>query len=515
MRTRFILLAATSIPLLGWFAASGQFAERKQPETPDMSVCRDALANLPFPNNQPTAGVASALRDEKLYQRATQVYLWSLPAVNMQSMKEASERTFGAGYNVFPVWKQRLNAKTIVTTPNSDVIYAMTYLNVGRDGPMVIEIPPQQQGILDDFWQRPIAGPTIAGKFYAGDVGLAGPDKGQGGKFLILPPNYQGRELPGYYVYRSRTNNVFVFWRAFFSNPNDLGPPNRLIAQTRIYPAGRPAQAKAMKFPDASGVPLNMVFPFDSTYFDVLSRFVNSEVEDPSDTDWRGMLAEVGIVKNRQFQPDAHTRSILNAAAQTAFKMARSYVYEDLATQPGGLIYSDRHFVDLTRNNTVDYEWMNRDGRFRDIDLRAAVYSIAYSTSPAMISTTPGQGARYLPAFKDANGQFLVGNNSYVLHLPPNVPAAMFWSVTLYDSLTASGLDNGQPFPSIGARDNPIANADGSTDLYFGPNAPSGKESNWRRTVPGKGFFVMLRLYGPTEAYYNKTWKPGDMTRAN
>jgi hypothetical protein len=157
------------------------------------------------------------------------------------------------------VWKKRLNAKTLVTTPNSDVIYAMSYIDVGKDGPMVIEIPPEQQGILDDFFQGPIAGPTIDGKSYAGDVGLPGPDKGKGGKFLVLPPGYQGSVPEGYYTYRSRTNNVLVFWRAFFKDPADLAPPNKLIEQTKIHPLGKEAESKAMQFPDASGAPVNML----------------------------------------------------------------------------------------------------------------------------------------------------------------------------------------------------------------------------------------------------------------
>jgi len=129
-----------------------------------------------------------------------------------------------------------------------------------------------------------------------------------------------------------------------------------------------------------------------------------------------------------------------------------------------------------------------------------------------MMSAIPGQGARYVTAFKDANGAFLVGDNSYRMHLPPNIPAAIFWSVTVYDSLTASGLDNGQPFPSLNKMDKPVANPDGSTDIYFGPKSP-GQGMNWVATVPGKGFFVILRLYGPTEAYFGKSWKPDDMTQ--
>jgi hypothetical protein len=472
----------------------------------------DQLANVSFPDNQPSQGAAATLNDELLFQRATQVYLWALPAVNLMAMKEGSEKVFGSGYNVFPVWKERLNARTRVTTPNSDVIYAMTYVDVGKDGPLVIEIPPEQQGILDDFFQRPIAGPTIGGRFYAGDVGLPGPDKGKGGKFVILPPGYQGKDPAGYFAYHSRTNNVLVFWRAFFKDPADLGPPVQLIEQTKIYPLGKQAQAKPMQFPDASAASPNMLYPSDGSYFDMLKRFIDSETVDPTDADWRGMLAAIGIVKGQPFNPDAHTRALLDAAAKTAFKTGRVLMYSDLDSRPGALIWPDRHYVDPNRSGAMDITWMDKSGTFRDLDARTGIYSIVYASSPAMMSAIPGQGARYVTAFKDANGAFLVGDTSYRIHLPPNIPAAIFWSVTVYDSLTASGLDNGQPFPSLNKMDKPAGNPDGSTDIYFGPKTP-GQGKNWVATVPGKGFFVILRLYGPTQAYFDKSLKPDDITQ--
>src|SRR6516162_8073137 len=197
------------------------------------------LADLPFQHDYPTAETAQRLRDELLFERGVQSYLWALPAINMWAMKQASEAHFGAGYNVLPVWKERLNAKTLVTTPNSDVIYAMGYVDLGKDGPLVIELPPGQQGILDDFWQRPIPGPTIGGHAFAGDVGLAGPDGGKGGKYLLLPPGYAEKVPDGYFVYRPATNNVFVFWRAFFTDPKKLAEPVKLIERTRIYPLSK------------------------------------------------------------------------------------------------------------------------------------------------------------------------------------------------------------------------------------------------------------------------------------
>jgi hypothetical protein len=208
---RGFTLAACALAGLGLLASGAQAQTGRH----------DALADSPMAENRPTPETARLLREELLFQRATQTYLWALPLINTLGMKVGSEKAFGAGYHVLPVWKKRLDARTLVTTPNSDVIYAMSYLDLGRDGPMVFEAPPGLQGILLDFWQRPI--PVDGGKF-AGDVGLPGPDGGKGGKFLILPPGDQGTVPAGHFVYRSATRNVFVFLRSFYEDPQDLSP---------------------------------------------------------------------------------------------------------------------------------------------------------------------------------------------------------------------------------------------------------------------------------------------------
>jgi len=458
----------------------------------------DELANLPFPENYPTRRSSEALLDELIFQRAVQVYLWALPAMNMYGMKEGSEKVFGKGYNVLPVFKQRLNARTLITTPNSDVIYAMGYLDLREDGPLVIEVPPKLQGLLDDFWQRPLS-----------DVGFAGPDRGEGGNYLILPPDYKGDEPRGYLTLRSRTYGVFVFWRAFYKDPSDLAEPVKLMEQTRIYPLGRQGDAKPMKFPDASAVPANMLYPRDSSYYDMLARFIQHEHVDPTELDMRGMLRSIGITKDKPFAPDARARAILEKAATVALKMSGALGSDWLARQPGAKIYEDRQWVNVFTAKDPEFKI---DGAL-DLDMRTIMFAAAYSTSPAMVLDIVGAGAKYPSTYRDANGDYLSGGAPYRLNVPAHVPVNNFWSVTVYDAETASGLDNGQPFPSISTFDKPLANPDGSTDIYFAPSAPKGHEHNWLRTVPGKGYFVMVRLYGPTQPYFDKTWKLSDIEK--
>ena len=134
-----------------------------------------------------------------------------------------------------------------------------------------------------------------------------------------------------------------------------------------------------------------------------------------------------------------------------------------------------------------------------------------------MVLKMPGIGSQYAYAAKDAAGNYLDGAKNYKMHIPPNVPAKKFWSVVVYDPQTRSELQTGQTYPSkANDRDKDmVKNADGSIDLYYGPKAPAGKEANWTQTVPGKNWFVLFRLYGPLEPWFDKTWRPGEFELVN
>ncbi|GAO44041.1 hypothetical protein FPE01S_03_00810 [Flavihumibacter petaseus NBRC 106054] len=486
-----------------------------------MSSGFSELAALPFETNRPTAAQSKLLKDQLLFQRACQTYLWAMPLVNTLGMKEGSEKVFGAGYHVLPVWKKRLDAKTLVTTPNSDVIYAMSYIDVGKDGPMVFDAPPMLQGILLDFWQRPI--PVDDGRHF-GDVGFFGPDEGKGGKFLILPPGYTGKAPKGYFVYRSATNNVFIFLRAFYQVPTDLSPAVSLMEKVKIYPLGKEKTARPMQYPDGSGIAANMLPARDFSAFEQLKRLVDSE--EPANIgspDWMGMLAGIGIIKGQPFSPAVADKDILDKAARTAYKMSRMIAFSDTVSGRSFYMYPNRQWVNPMTGATPDnisgpftknLSWQRKEGGYMDLNTRIWFFSDYYSWSPGMASQTPGKGAKYVVAFRDKEGDYLDPSANNKVNLPPNVPAANFWSLTLYESENASGYDNGQPFPSLGSRDKPVPNADGSTDLYIGPQAPEGKTANWLKTIPGKGYFAILRLYGPTEKAIDNSWFPGDFEKA-
>jgi hypothetical protein len=279
-----------------------------------------------------------------------------------------------------------------------------------------------------------------------------------------------------------------------------------------------------MQSPDASGVPANMLPVSDGSVFDQLKQLVDSEGANLADSDWLGMLAAIGITKGKPFAPDAHAREILDRAAKTAYKMSRVIGLETIVGGVPFLVFLDRHWVNPFADGTPanpggakDLGWRNVAGTYPylDLDARVWMFTDAYSISPGMVSQIPGKGAKYMLGLVDSKGVPLSGGSNYRLNLPPNIPAANFWSVTLYEAENASGLANGRPFPSLGSRDKPVPNADGSIDLHLGPQAPTGKDGNWLATVPGKAYFAIIRLYGPTEAAIDKSWKPGDIEKTD
>jgi hypothetical protein len=220
------------------------------------------------------------------------------------------------------------------------------------------------------------------------------------------------------------------------------------------------------------------------------------------------MMASLGIVKGQPFAPDERMKRILTAGAEVGMKMAQALRFGDKL--PDTRYYDDRQWHNVL--NVLDVEFKQES--YTDIDARVGMFKIGYSISPAMVLNMVGKGSKYPFAYRDGDGDHLSGGSSYSLQLPPDVPAANFWSITLYDAENASGLKNGQPFPSLGSLDDLTYNDDGSVDLYFGPELPDGApEGNWLRTVPGRGWFTLLRLYSPTEAFFDKTWRPGDFEK--
>lgn len=445
---------------------------------------------------------AEALRDELFYQRAVHAYMTMLPALNVIGMRDGSEAAFGAGYNVLPIWKDRMDSRAWVPTPNADVIYSMSYLDLKETGPLVIAAPPNVIGMFTDFFQRTIT-----------DVGAIGPDRARGGLYLLLPPGYDGERPKGYFTFESPTYNVFLFFRTVMKKGADGADPAPAVAlaeQTRIYPLwAMEKDVKPMEFPNGSGKRINMMYPVDNSYWTKLKEFVDYEPVSAIDPELRGVLASIGIIKGQPFAPTEKQKELLQKAVETAPKMILAL--RQLGRPDGrNLYYKDRQYENVWAGGTS--EWLQES--YLDVNQRATYFQVAYSSAPAMVMRTLDAGSKYPVAMRDADGNFLNGSNSYRLHLPPDPPAALFWAVTAYNITDGTMPETPQLLPSINGLGKFATNADGSIDLWFGPEKPAdAPETNWIQTVKGRDFLVALRLYGTGVEFFDQTWKPDDVVK--
>jgi hypothetical protein len=445
---------------------------------------------------------AEALVDELYYQRAVHTYVTMLPALNTIGMRDGSEAVFGSGYHVLPIWKDRMDSRTWVPTPNADVIYSMSYLDLKKTGPLVVAAPPQVIGMFTDFFQRTIT-----------DVGLIGPDRARGGLYLLLPPDYDGPKPQGYFTFTSSTYNVLLFFRTIMTQGADGPDPVPAVAlaeRTRVYPLWCPERdVTPMTFPNASGQELNLMYPVDGSYWTKLKTFVDYEPVAAIDPELRGVLASIGIVRGQPFSPTKRQQELLMRAVETAPKMILAQ--RQLGRADGRTkYYADRQYENTWASGTA--EWL-QDG-YLDIAQRASYFQIAFSTAPAMVMRTLDSGSKYPFTVRDADGDFLDGAKAYRLHLPPNPPAKLFWAVTAYNITDGTMTAAPQRLPSINAFNKVVKNDDGSVDLWFGPEKPSAAPAtNWIQTAPGRAFLAAVRLYGTGVEFFDQTWRPDDVVK--
>jgi hypothetical protein len=383
----------------------------------------------------------------------------------------------------------------MLLTGNTETVYGMASLDLKRDGPVVVQAPPAMLGGFSDLWQHQIL-----------ELGPTGADKGKGGKFLLLPPEYDGYVPDGYLVGRARTYRVLLGVRGFLSD----GKPDRavgLMKTVRIYPLRNASNPPPMVFVNGSQQPVDTLFNDTYESFEDLARIVAEEPEAAIPGLERFRLAQIGIEKFKPFKPNAIRRALLDEAARLASAIARTNSFA--SNDPERLVYADRMWEWAFIGGSADWDSQG----YVNTDRRAAFAYIAVGMSPAMVDKMMGFGSQYLWTPRDASGDFLDGGESYRLHIPANIPAKNFWSVVIYDSESRSLLANGEPFPSVSTYTGPDLNADGSIDLSFGPELGSGSENNWIRTVPDKGWFALFRFYGPLQPFFDKSWKPGDIER--
>jgi hypothetical protein len=451
------------------------------------------FGNFEFKNGYPTAEAIDQLYELRTFNRAVESYLHFVTIMSMFYMQKGLNDFGLDAANKFLIFPTRLDAQSLYLTANTESIYGMQFLDLKRDGPTIVEAPPGLLGGFSTMWQQALV-----------NVGPMGDDKGQGGKFLLLPPDYKGEAPAGYFTAKSPTYGVWLGVRGFLVD----GKSDQAVAQmktVRIYPLAKAGDPPPMTFFNGSGKAINTIFPDTYEYFESLAALVEKEPVDVIPPPDRFILASIGIEKGKPFMPDSKTKQLLAEAARAGAAMARvnTFASHDSTVQ----VYLDRRWEWAFVGGCATWDAKG----YVNVDHRAAWNYAATGNSPAMVQKNVGSGSQYLVVTRDANGVFLDGEKKYRLHVPPNVPVKAFWSVVVYDALSRSELQNGEKYPSVSQYTGPVANADGSVDLYFGPQAPKGKEKNWIKTVPGKGWFPYLRFYSPTEAFFEKTWKPDDI----
>lgn len=477
--------------------------------TPDK--VKTSIGTLRFFDGMPSADTVDKLYDNLDLLRGIETFLSGIPAASVESLRRGITGMGADTSNKAIIFDELLDSNPLFLTANTDTVYCTSFLDLQKDGPTVIEIPAKSgPGTLNDAYFR-----------FVVDMGLPGPDRGKGGKYLILPPDYEGdinptaagveAEISGqkYFIVKSTSYVNLLILRGFLVD----GKPDAATAMfkngLKVYPLSLAENPPKMEFISGSKKSWNTIHANNFEFYEELHTVIEREPVSMLDPELRGLFSAVGIQKGQPFNPDTRMKKILTEAAVIGSATARAIVFrprmEEFAYYPGSAWGTG--FVG------GDYRWLKDGGEGgRYLDARTMFFYQATVNTPAMVWKMVGVGSQYALAVLDKEGNYLDGSKNYRLNIPGNVPVKDFWSMVVYDPQTRSELQTTQPFPSKNnERDKLLSNADGSVDLYFGPKPPKGKEANWIATVPGKGWYTVLRLYGPLEPWFDKSWRPSEI----
>lgn len=442
-----------------------------------------ALSTLSAVVSSTTQAAEQSTSQRMTHHRAIDAAVWAMPLMNFKFYRD-SLADVGVGPNDVGYFSKLQDWKFQTATPNNTTPYIMTYWNI-EDGPIVVEIPPSVEGIgifgtIMDAWQRPLD-----------DVGAKGRDGGMGGKYLLVPPHYNGELLPNALVYEQKTNHGWVVLRPIMAGgatEENLAKATKLTKQIKIYPLSKANNPPKMKFVDLYGKLLEMTPVMDGAIYKHIHEMITEEVVLDRDLSMMGLLARIGIKKGEAFKPDAEQQATFDKAGPEALE----YMIDQYHRVLNPFIYKGKKWSALVPNGSRETDWSFEYPSYYDYHARGAVYY-------AIITSVKNYGSAtyYLDIAETPDGQWLDGSKNYKLVMPAKVPVRNFWAVTTYDLQTASYLRNIEKSSIDSNMKDVKKNADGSVDIYFGPKAPKGKESNWLQTDPKRRFFLLGRFYGP------------------
>ncbi|MDA8595646.1 DUF1254 domain-containing protein [Flavobacteriaceae bacterium] len=478
--------------------------------TPDVVETR--IGTLNFFDGIPTEETAQKVYDNLDFSRGMETFLNGIPAASMEGLRRGLEEIgIKESYQV-PIADRLMDSDPLFLTGNTSTVYAFPFLNLEKDGATVVEIPAGAgPGTVNDAFFR-----------FVIDMGAPGPDRGKGGKYLILPPDYQG-DLEGpiggkeqtvggesYFVVKSTSYINWIPLRGFLVDGKPATANNMWKTGLKVYPLAQADNPPTMEFISISEKEMNTIHANDFTFYKELDEVIQREPVGFLDPELRGLFASIGIQKGKEFAPDERMTKILTEAVAVGNATARSMLWYE--RNPEEFLYEGSYWKRGYPGN--NYQFLKDDGvGGRNLDARTMFFYFATVNTPMMAIKLIGKGSQYAWGYRDSKGSYLDGAKTYKVNIPANPPAEKFWSICVYDPQTRSMLQTDYPYPSKQSqRDSKMkVNKDGSIDIYFGPKAPKGQKNNWIQTVPEKGFFMVLRLYSPKEEWYAKTWRPGEI----
>jgi hypothetical protein len=404
-------------------------------------------------------------------------------------------------WNQIVYWSRLLDWKNQTLTPNPDAIYLMPFFNTAQAGPMVIEIPPADEGSITgsimDCWQTPLE-----------DVGPAGVDKGKGGQYLILPPGYSGAVPGGYVALPSQIYQGYALLRSILRSGSDADFAKAVAYGKRIafYPLSAAPNPPATTHLDAADVVFDATIPYDVRFFESLARVIESQPWLERDRAMIDSLRTLGIEKGKPFNPDAATREIMKGAAEEA-RQWLDLQYEASLVPP---FYEGGHWALPTAPGLLKgMQSSFADPDHYPLDGRGTTYAMAF-----FCPKQSGSGSYYLMATKDNQGRAFDGGSMYRLRVPAGVPVRQYWSATVYDRATHALVRDTKRASRSSQSPGLQLNGDGSVDIYFGPAAHATTEPNWVPTSPDGEFEVLFRFYGPEKSLFEKKeWRLPDIER--